>query len=352
MRISPDSLLAIDMVKRMKSEKIVAVVAMIVLVGFSALCAWYLTGLPKMSSGASEQITIGIMPIESHALIYIAEDKGFFSENGLDVTIRDYNTGPAAIQGLLDNEVDISGSGEYVVVRSAFNKKNISIIASIDNYQVFYLAGRKDRGIENILDLKGKKIGVTQGSQAEFFLGRFLNLHGIRLQDITRIDVQTSQSVNAITNGSVDAVIYSRQYNDTIKDRLGDNGVFWQAQSSQLLYSVMASRNDWIASHPGTINRFLKSLVQAEEYTAEHPAEAKAIIQKRLNYKDAYMETVWSEHQFSLSLEQSLILMMEDEARWMIKNNLTSEKKTPDFLKYIYFDGLITIKPESVNIIH
>lgn len=43
---------------------------------------------------------------------------------------------------------------------------------------------------------------------------------------------------------------------------------------------------------------------------------------------------------------------MEDEARWMIKNNLTSEKKTPNFLDYIYLDGLEKIKPESVNIIH
>jgi ABC-type nitrate/sulfonate/bicarbonate transport system substrate-binding protein len=205
--------------------------------------------------------------------------------------------------------VDISGAGEYVIVGSAFNKENISIIASIDEYQFFYLVGRKDRGIKNVSDFKGKKIGVAQGTQAEFFLGRFLNLHGISLQDITRVDVQPSQFVDAIANGSVDAVIYIRQYNDAIKNRLGDNGVFWPAQSNQLLYSVMVSRNDWIASHPEAINRFLKSL------------------------------------------DQSLILAMEDEARWMIKNNLTGEKKTPNLLDYIYFDGLNTIKPKSVNII-
>jgi NitT/TauT family transport system substrate-binding protein len=42
---------------------------------------------------------------------------------------------------------------------------------------------------------------------------------------------------------------------------------------------------------------------------------------------------------------------MEDEARWMIKNNLTTEKTVPDFLKYIYIDGLKAVKPEAVNII-
>jgi NitT/TauT family transport system substrate-binding protein len=42
---------------------------------------------------------------------------------------------------------------------------------------------------------------------------------------------------------------------------------------------------------------------------------------------------------------------MEDEARWMIKNKLTTEKQVPDFLSYIYEDGLKAIKPEAVKII-
>ena len=74
-------------------------------------------------------------------------------------------------------------------------------------------------------------------------------------------------------------------------------------------------------------------------------------MQKRLKLDDAYTATVWSQNQFSLSLDQSLIAAMEDEARWMIKNKLTNEKKVPDFLDYIYEDGLKAIKPEAVSII-
>jgi NitT/TauT family transport system substrate-binding protein len=63
------------------------------------------------------------------------------------------------------------------------------------------------------------------------------------------------------------------------------------------------------------------------------------------------METVWSQNQFSLSLDQSLVAAMEDEARWMIANGLTSETEVPNFLDYIYMDGLQAVKPEAVNII-
>ena len=58
-----------------------------------------------------------------------------------------------------------------------------------------------------------------------------------------------------------------------------------------------------------------------------------------------------AENQFFLSLDQSLIVAMEDEARWMIINNLTTEKQVPDFLDYIYMNGLEAVNPNAVDII-
>jgi hypothetical protein len=83
-----------------------------------------------------------------------------------------------------------------------------------------------------------------------------------------------------------------------------------------------------------------------------HPVEAAAIIQKRLNLHDPHAKTFFLRNQISLSLDQSFIHAMEDEARWMIRNNIVHEKVVPDFTKYIYSDGLKALKPEAVNIIH
>ena len=63
------------------------------------------------------------------------------------------------------------------------------------------------------------------------------------------------------------------------------------------------------------------------------------------------MDVIWPRQQFSLSLDQSLLAAMEDEARWMIKSGLTAEKRVPNFLDYIYEGGLKAIKPEAVSII-
>jgi NitT/TauT family transport system substrate-binding protein len=133
---------------------------------------------------------------------------------------------------------------------------------------------------------------------------------------------------------------------------MGKEVIISAIQSSQYAYWNLVSTPAWTKEHSEAIVQLIKSLTQAEDYIVNYPDEAKAFVQKRMNLEPAYMEVVWPRYQFSLSLDQSLILAMEDEARWLIANNLTTEKQVPDFLDYIYMDGLEAVKPNAVNIIH
>jgi NitT/TauT family transport system substrate-binding protein len=309
--------------------------------------------LGSSCSQRTESIRIAHAKFETSALVWIAEEQRFFAQNGLTVTSGEYDTGVGALDGMLSGDADIAvGTAEFPLVGRAFKQERMRIIGSIDKTEFIYLIARKDRGIETVSDLKGKRIGTTQGTIAEFYLGRFLHLHGMNAQDVALVDVKTpAEYGNAIADGDVDAVVSAQPNADLIKNRLGANAVVWPAQSGQPLYTLAIATEEWITSHPELVGRFLKSLAQAEGYLLRNPAEAKAIVQKRLNLDAAYMETVWSQNQFFLSLDQSLITAMEDEARWMITNRLTTRNQVPDFLDYIYIDGLMAIKPEAVNII-
>jgi NitT/TauT family transport system substrate-binding protein len=330
-----------------------AVMAVIAIISSIGSAVWPFPNFGTTYSGTPESITIGYSPFEHTALLYVADDQHFFSQNGLNVTLRRYDSGVASLDGMLDGEVDIAvGVTEFPLVGRAFQKERIRTIGSIDKGEIIYLVGRKDRGIENVTDLKGKRVGTVFRTISEFYLGRFLELHGINMQDITLVDVKTPEEwVNAIVDGDIDAIATGQPAVNSIKDRLGDNAVVWSAQSNQPLYAMAISTDEWIQQHPELIARFLKSLAEAEEYVNTHPAESKAIVQKRLNLSADYMDTVWKQNQFTLSLDQSLVLAMEDEARWMIRNNLTTERQVPNFLDYIQEDDLKAIKPDSVNII-
>jgi hypothetical protein len=89
----------------------------------------------------------------------------------------------------------------------------------------------------------------------------------------------------------------------------------------------------------------------AEDYLLRHPEAARGIVQRRRNYDDEYMDTIWAQHQFMLTLDLSPVMAMNDEARWLIDNELSVEKTVPDFKGYLYLDGLKAVKREAVNII-
>jgi NitT/TauT family transport system substrate-binding protein len=298
-----------------------------------------------------ESITIGRPFSDSGALIFTAEEQHLFTGNGIRLAQKTYDTGLVAIDGLLNNEIDFSGSAEYPVVVKAFENVSISIIGSFARTYNEYLVGRVDKGIRYEADLRGKRLGLPRGALPEFYLGRFLDLHGMTIRDVRLTNLTPKQAVAAIANGTVDAVVVWEPYVSQIKEHQTSGMVSWLVHSGQAQYAVLVGRNDWIRQHPELVKRVLNSLAQAEEYMVRHPTEAKAILKKRYQYDDAYVARIWPEHQFSLSLDQSLITAMEDEARWMIKNNLTHEKTVPDFMKYIYVDGLKAVKPEAVKII-
>jgi NitT/TauT family transport system substrate-binding protein len=331
-------------------KKFLLVLSIIVVVALVVAGAWFLGSSGLGSQETPESITLGNMLYEYSGLVFIADDRGFFAANGLNVTLRDYVSTVASITGLENNETDITLVPEYSIVTEAFKKENITVIGNSDKYESVFLISRKDRGIENVSDLKGRKIGGSKGTIGEFYLGRFLELNGMRIEDVTFTDMPTTQYVETITNGSVDAVIVVYKYLDQSREQLGSNLVAWPIQSSQKGYVVLTCRNDWASSHPETIIKVLKSVKQAEDYAITHPAEARAIIQKRMNYTDTAMADIWPDHEYALTLDQSLITAMEDEARWMIANNLTNATEIPDFRKYISTEGLKAVKPGSVRI--
>ncbi|HLN89890.1 MAG TPA: NrtA/SsuA/CpmA family ABC transporter substrate-binding protein, partial [Candidatus Binatia bacterium] len=303
-------------------------------------------------SREAESIDVAYSPFESLTLFWVAEQQGFFSQNALNVTVHKYDSGAGALNGVINGEADIAvGTSEFPLVIRALNRESIQTIGTISKSNFAYLVARSDKGISTISDLKGKVIGTTFGTIAHFYLGRFLVLNGLKIEDVTLVDLKTPTDwVDAVVNGSIDAVATAQPYANSAKEGLGANAVVWSINSNQPQFTQAVATNTWIADHPNICSSFLRVLHQAEEFVASHTTEAKEIVKQQINFTDAYMETVWAQNQYTLSLEPALIQAMESEARWLISNNLTSQTAIPDFINYVYVNGLGSVKPESVTI--
>lgn len=336
----------------MKRTIIAIVLLILVALGVGAIILLSHRAVPKKYSGVPEQVTIGVVPVDVSGPIWIAENQRYFSENGLSVGIKDFETGKLAVNALLAGEVDVATAAEFILVGEAMKEQKLQTIGSIAKSDIHYLIVRKDKGILQAPDLRGKRIGLPRKTSPEFYLGRYLQLHGINHDDVTLIDLKPTQAEESVTKGDVDAVLIWDPYAYSIEKRLSQDAMIWPAQSGQMMYWLLIVRREYVTAHPELIDRLLSSFNQAEQFAVNYPDKAKRILQHRLHAEEAFVERTWRNSRLSLSLDQGLILAMEDESRWMIDNNLTSNRNMPYYPDHIYWQGLKKVKPSSVTVIH
>jgi NitT/TauT family transport system substrate-binding protein len=330
--------------KRTTLGIIIIIIAIGVAIGY---CAWQLPTSPVRL----EPLTIATGSEEFSSLTLIADEKGYFRKYGLNVTIRNYPTGVVAMNELLAGNADLAYAAEFVGVSTSFKPADFRIITSTAKSDVIAIVIRNDRGISKPSDLKGKTIAFPKGTAAEFFLGRYLTLHGMDIRDVTVRYLSPAELAGSVESGDSDAAIIWEPYVYQIAQKIGENGTVWPAQNGQRFYWVTYTRADVIRDKPAMIRQYLHALDDADTFIYTSEKEAKAIVQLRMNLTDDHMENMWEKHRFALSLDQGLIVAMEDEARWMAGQNMTEGKNPPSYLDMMYQDGMREVKPSAVTII-
>jgi NitT/TauT family transport system substrate-binding protein len=97
--------------------------------------------------------------------------------------------------------------------------------------------------------------------------------------------------------------------------------------------------------------KVLKALIRTEMFIQSNPEEARSLAVELLGIEKADINNIWASFDFKVVLDQMLIKSLEDQTRWAQKNRFTDNMKMPNYLDFIYFDGLQSIRPESVRII-
>jgi NitT/TauT family transport system substrate-binding protein len=297
-------------------------------------------------------VTCGTAPIPFSIPLYVARDMGYFRQEGLDVTLLPYPSGPPGIEDALSGRLDFAEAGEMPIVNGVLAGKPLAIVGTIsENSSALQIIARRDRGIRTPEDLRGKRIGVALGTSAEFYLHVCLVNSLIRSKEVQIVDLPADKVPQALLDGTVDAASLWPPYTLTLQRELGANGLALEARDPELCsvaVSLVASR-EFIRGHPERVERFLKAIFQASPFINAHPREACALSAPHVGLPDSLLEMSWNEYSFDLVLDQGLILSLEDQARWLTEKK-HSGAPLPDFLKYIYPAALRAVQPEAVRI--
>jgi len=336
----------------MKSKGIIVVI-IVILLGISIL---YFTTWKQSEkhSGPVEKVSMGTSATSMLAsLVHIAKQKGYFLEEGIDLEIKGYSTGKDSLEATFKGEVDICTVADMPIVSNSFKRNDFTVFGTImQGAEPAKCLARKDRNISTPQDIIGKKVATTIGTTAHFFMVVFFILNELDLEDVEIVNLKPAEMVKEIVDGDVD-VIFAWEPNiyHAVKG-LGENAVILPSDVGYLATFNLVSKNDFIENNQQLLKKILKALIKAEEFAEDNREESVDIITAYLKTDREIIDKLWDMYEFRVSLTQAFLVTLEDEARWFIKNKLTSATEVPNYLDYIYWDALEAVKPEAVGIIH
>jgi len=301
------------------------------------------------SSRSAERLTVGTVGADLSSLIWVAKGRGYFTEQGVDVDVKLYESGHLALQDLFAGKLDLATASEFAAVRYGLERTDIRIISVLDVAQDQELVARKDRGITRPSELRGKRIGVACNSSAEYYLDLLLLLEKMRHEDVRIVDLLPSQQIKALTQGDIDAIMVWEPFATMAKKELGTNAVSWPGQSGQDEYWLLLGTQGTIEKRSDMIRRFLAALDSAEAFIKTDSNRAMGIVAKELEQR--HLEWSWKDHRFVLGLHRPLVLKMEAELKWLGSAPGARQSNVPDVYELIYFDALRSVAKEKVRMI-
>jgi sulfonate transport system substrate-binding protein len=182
------------------------------LAAFAVLCVGLAPLAGQAQAPEKAKITLGVggKTLFYYLPLTIAQQKGYFKAEGLDVEIQDFPGGARALQALLGGSVDVvSGAYEHTITTQA-KGQNIVAVFLQGKYSAIVLVMNKDKAAayKSPADLKGKKIGVTApGSSTNMFVNILLAKANLKPDDVAIIGAgATAGAVAIMQRGELDAL--------------------------------------------------------------------------------------------------------------------------------------------------
>ena len=186
----------------------------------------------------------------------------------------------------------------------------------------------------------------------DFFLHVLLVKNGIAEKDVAITYGKLEELPLALAKGEIDALSVREPYVSQAMKLSGGNAVVLAEPGLYVKTLNVVAPNSLIKERPEAIRKLLRALLRAEEFARKEPDQAMKIVSNRLKLGQSEMAVSWPDLDLRVSLDQRLLVSLEDEARWAIKNKLTEAMRVPNYLNFIYPDGMEAVRPEGVSIIH
>jgi ABC-type nitrate/sulfonate/bicarbonate transport system substrate-binding protein len=309
--------------------------------------------------GDLKPLTIGVTSFIGEAAAFIAEEKGFFEDNGLDVDLRVNTSGSESIAQLISGEVDIAHVTEtpllFALLDSSSNvedrRDSIQIVANmIMANRIQKVVGRRDAGIESPEDIVGKRVGLAGGTQSEYHLDSFLLEYQMKVTQIDTVHMSPDEQADAIRSGNIDVAVTWEPQASLMEYDLGDNGI---ELATQLTYSTLwlsTVQDQFAEQNQDMMISYLESLRQAQIYIVENPEEVIEIMSERTGVPADIIADVISQIDYELNISEHMLYLLDEQQQWILRE-MPQDQEEIDTIDIINTRFMEDVYPSGITLI-
>lgn len=336
--------------------KLVGIPAVVAAAALLAACSPGSSESAKTSADGTKKVTIQIdgAAVPYYAPLYAAKEQGYFADAGLDVEFT-YAQGSDIVKNVASGNVDFGfPNGDSVV--TAYGKGiKTKVVHTTYQQGIGALLSQPSANIKSPADLKGKTVAVTDlGSPNYIQLQAMLESAGLKLSDVKVRTLGTGVIVDALKNGQVDAIVFSRLRYYALQSAGVDVNQILSDKYLPSFGNVVIAGEDKVKNDPDTVKAFDKALNSGIEYTVKNPRAAVDMsVQKyATSFKGQEKDiTTIVEDLFAKSLWQSDNtekngLGSPDLARWQ---EAIDSQKDFKLLDTSFDAGDLVVKPDDLG---
>ena len=289
-------------------------------------------------------IATGVDPVFS--AYYVAQQEGLFKKHGLDVRINTGPSGSAMVSFLINGQIESAFGSEIAGVANHNLDPNVVVVAQATRL-VRWIA-IVGRNVDNLEQLKGKKIGVARGSGGEVFWLALVDKLKLNAADYTVVNVEAPEMIAALERGNIDAYavwepwvtrgLAAVKNTKVLRDQEGilEQGVY--------LYLNLG----WIKKNPEQAEGFVRALIEATDVINKDRKRAAKDVSDFLKSLDPQLvEQLMTKLRFEMVLDDFTVSLFRlAETQLKQQGKLT---KPLDLGAFVYPDLLRKLQPKSVN---
>ena len=246
-----------------------------------------------------------------HVPFYVALEKGFYKEAGLNVTIvRGFGSGDT-IKKVAAKRVPFGSCDFGSLVTSVIQEK--TPVKALSPYYGKALVGiifLKESGIKGPKDLEGKTIGHTAGGASTTMLPYFLKVNNVDRSKIKTVIADATAHLPMLLTGKVDAILEQSLHVGRFQNAANEGGqkvtvahMAYADYGVESYGNVIIAHEDLIEKDPTLVRKFVQASIKGMIYAMEHPEEAVSALMKRTpevteqSMLDGYLVTkaTWTE---------------------------------------------------------